>query len=73
MMRRWLSPAQLALRDEAFRRAERWIVRARDQGGVTEPVTRSFRNPGLPSNRSDARVDVEVRKGAAFGRDIIMR
>jgi len=71
MMRNWLTPRQFAARDEAFPRAERWVRHVRDQGGIPAPVIITFQNRRLPATHRDARIDIEVRRGAAFRRGIL--
>jgi len=72
MMRNWLTPRQFAVRDEAFLRAERWVRHVRDQGGIAGPVIITFQNRKLPATLRDARIDIEVRRGAAFRRGILV-
>ncbi len=55
--------SQLRHRREAFRKAERFIE---DGPVVNAPLYRTFKNRGLPRSHKDARVDIEVAKGAAF-------
>lgn len=71
MLRNWLTPRQFAIRDEAFERAERWLRRLRDQGGIAAPVIITFQNRRPPHTHPDARIDIEVRRGAAFRRGIL--
>lgn len=71
MMRNWLTAPQLAVRDEAFLRAERWVRHVRDQGGIATPVIISFQNAKLPPTHRNARIDIEVHTGATFRRGIL--
>ncbi len=57
---------ELALRDQAFRQAQRYVTRAKQSGGACGPVRRSFSNRNLPPRNKDARVDIEVMTGLAF-------
>lgn len=71
MLRKRLTPRQFALRDEAFERAGRWLHRVREHGGIAAPVIVTFQNRKLPPRHRDARIDIEVRRGTAFGRGIL--
>ena len=61
-----LNRAELALRDEAFERAERFNRQAQPSGGVAAPVSVSFQNRNLARKDRTARVDIEVPTGRAF-------
>lgn len=67
-LRAQLTSVQLALRNEAFERAERFIRNAAASGGVDAPVGATFQNRGLARGGCTARVDIEVRTGKAFVR-----
>ncbi len=56
-----LTRAELALRDEALRKAEAWIRAAALAGGVGPPGKSGFTNRGVRG--SVARIDVEVLRG----------
>ncbi len=71
MMRNWLTRQELAVREDAFPRAERWIRHVRDQGGIAAPVIVTFQNRNLPPTHRDARIDIEVHRGVAFRRGIL--
>ena len=65
-MKNQLNKSELRLRDEAFEKAENYISRAGNSGGVNAPISLTFQNKNLPNKNKDARVDIEVRKGRAF-------
>jgi hypothetical protein len=68
-LRSQCTPRQLALRDQAFDRAENFIRASQASGGVTAPVSRTFQNSNLNRRNNverSARVDIEVRTGRAF-------
>jgi hypothetical protein len=56
---------QLALRDEAFVRAEKFINSGPIDSNNT-PIHKTFHNKNLPGGNRDARVDIEVLRGSAF-------
>ena len=60
------TPAQQALRAQAFADARRYVTNAQQGGGADAPVRRSFRNRNLPPRNKTARVDIEVITGLAF-------
>lgn len=51
-------------RETCFKMAHRFIANAQRAGGVG-PTTRNF-PAGRPGEKTDVRVDIEVRKGLAF-------
>ena len=59
-----LPKRELAIRNEAFSRAQAFI----NSTLVTAPppISRTFQNKNLPSRSRDARVDIEIRTGVAF-------
>jgi hypothetical protein len=57
----------LRLRGDAFEQAADWMRNAARQGGVAGPVTITFQDQALPRQHVDARVDVEIHRGNAFG------
>ena len=64
-LRARLTPAQRALRDEAFVAARRYIDQMEARGGVEaypKDISKSF----AVFESDDARVDIEVKKGRAF-------
>lgn len=62
-----LTQEQLKRRDRAFRKAEAWIKKVRDQGGVDAPRRpKSFHNRPKPKDYPKARIDIEVITGKAF-------
>lgn len=69
MLRKWLMPAQRASRDGAFRDAERWLSAAREANGVQATVQLTFQNPDVAERGGSERIDVEVLRGSAFGRN----
>jgi hypothetical protein len=66
LLRGRLTSRQLARREDAFEDAARWIRDVRDGSGPSGPVSRTFRNRGLPPEHRDARVDIEIIHGVAF-------
>lgn len=63
-LRAVLGRRDLSLRDQAFVRAEAFILSTLHS--APPPLSRTFQNSNLPSNRRDARVDVEIWTGVAF-------
>ena len=65
-----LNKKQLKLRDEAFRKVERYIQNAAVSGGVYAYTQRTFQNRGFADSDKEverhARVDIEVKTGIAF-------
>lgn len=61
-----ITETELSLRELAFEKAKHFIEACRAKGGVAAPVAQSFKNPGLPKKHRTARVDVDVKTGAAF-------
>jgi len=57
------SSKQLALRDQAFEKAEGFI---KDGPYRDTPIYRKFQNWNRPKAHKDARVDIEVLHGVAF-------
>jgi hypothetical protein len=58
------SPAQLNTRTRAFRKAERFVHNAQGTG-VKAPVAQTF-DDGPTVRPTDARLDLEVKRGLAF-------
>jgi hypothetical protein len=61
----------MVVRDDAFRKAEQWIMDVRDGEAPPTPMARKFQNRPLPENCRDARVDIEINHGTAFCRAIL--
>lgn len=57
-----LSRQDLSVRVDAFNKAKAFIDRARDAGGVTAEVSKTY----MVKGESQKRVDIEVRAGEAF-------
>ncbi|WP_226565055.1 hypothetical protein [Shewanella chilikensis] len=53
---------ELNVRADAFNKARTFIDRARDAGGVTAEVSKTY----MVKGESQKRVDIEVRAGKAF-------
>ena len=59
-----LNPAAREKRVLSFRQAHRFVDNAKQAGGIG-PTARTF-PAGRPGEDTDARVDIEVKKGLAF-------
>lgn len=57
-----LSKRELNVRVDAFNKAKTFIDRARDEGGVTAEVSKTY----MVKGEDKKRVDIEVRAGEAF-------
>lgn len=57
-----LSPSDAKLTKRAFEKAETWVRRVAEVGGITPMGSKSFHNIGV--NPNDARVDIEVLRGS---------
>ncbi len=63
-LRAQLNRRELSLRDQAFVRAENFIMSTLHT--APPPLSRTFQNSNLPRNNRDARVDIEIWTGMAF-------
>jgi len=57
-----LTSTQQNRRKQAYDEAVQWLIQVRDSGGVTAPVSKSFRNRG----EAHVRIDIVVHTGRAF-------
>ncbi|WP_430962088.1 RHS repeat-associated core domain-containing protein [Pseudomonas cremoricolorata] len=64
-LKRKLSKKDLKLRQGAFSRAERWVERACNRGGIYAQRSQTFMVDGTRHER----VDIEIRAGKAFVED----
>jgi hypothetical protein len=61
-----LTKKQYKVRDEALKKAERFINNSAIVGGASAPATGSWQNEEVRKRRGDERVDIEVWEGKAF-------
>jgi hypothetical protein len=63
-----LSSKELKVREKEFDKARAFIVQAGENGGVDAQVSKTFKVKGT----KDLRVDIEVIKGRAFVKNLIL-
>ncbi|WP_277425551.1 DUF4157 domain-containing protein [Deinococcus psychrotolerans] len=65
-MKSQLGKRELALRVDAFTKAEARIIYFQSTGGVSAIYRKTFQDANLPKGMGSARVDIEVLEGKAF-------